>query len=71
MKDLPGRWDFPHVCEATHSLQEAACESRQGFVLVNLDPNASPLSEQLDASRALRTSLKDGVSGSMYKSAAR
>ena len=48
LKDVPGRWDFPHVCEATHSLQEAACESWQGFIFVNLDPNAPPLSEQLD-----------------------
>ena len=48
LKDVPGRWDFPHVCEATHSLQEAACASWQGFVFVNLDTDASPLSEQLD-----------------------
>ena len=48
LKEVPGRWDFPHVCEATHSLQEAACESWQGFVFINLDPDAAPLSAQLD-----------------------
>lgn len=48
LKDVPGHWDFPHVCEVTHPLQEAACESWQGFVFVNLDPDAPPLSEQLD-----------------------
>ncbi len=21
LRDVPGQWDFPHVCEATHSLQ--------------------------------------------------
>ena len=48
LKDVPGRWDFPHVCEASHSLQPVACESWQGFVFINLDPDASPLHEQLD-----------------------
>ena len=43
LKDVPGRWDFPHVCEASHSLQPVACESWQGFVFINLDPDASPL----------------------------
>ena len=48
LKDVPGRWDFPHVCEATHSLQGVACEAWEGFVFINLDPNASPLVGQLD-----------------------
>ena len=48
LKDVPGRWDFPHVCETSHSLQPVACESWQGFVFINFDLDASPLSEQLD-----------------------
>jgi nitrite reductase/ring-hydroxylating ferredoxin subunit len=48
LKDVPGRWDFPHVCEANHSLQSVACASWEGFVFVNLDPNAAPLEAQLD-----------------------
>jgi phenylpropionate dioxygenase-like ring-hydroxylating dioxygenase large terminal subunit len=48
LKDVPGRWDFPHVCEATHSLQPVACDAWEGFVFINLDPDASPLIEQLD-----------------------
>ncbi len=48
IKEVPGRWDFPHVCEASHSLQPVACESWQGFVFINLDPDAPPLREQLD-----------------------
>ena len=48
LKDVPGRWDFPHICEASHSLQPVACESWQGFVFINLDPDASPLRKQLD-----------------------
>jgi nitrite reductase/ring-hydroxylating ferredoxin subunit len=48
LKDVPGKWDFPHVCEASHSLQELACESWEGFVFINLDPEAPPLKEQLD-----------------------
>jgi len=48
LKDVPGRWDFPHVCETSHSLQRVACEAWEGFVFINLDPDAPPLKEQLD-----------------------
>ena len=48
LKDVPGQWDFPHVCKATHSLQPVGCDTWQGFVFINLDIHAAPLHEQLD-----------------------
>ena len=48
LKDVPGRWDFPHVCGETHSLQPVHCETWGGFVFINLDPEARPLSDYLD-----------------------
>lgn len=48
LKDLPGRWDFPHVRADTHSLRPVACERWGGFVFINLDPHARPLREYLD-----------------------
>lgn len=48
LRNVPGRWDFPHVDEASHRLQEVGCERWGGFVFVNLDPDGRPLAEQLD-----------------------
>lgn len=48
LKDVPGHWDFPHVCEATHSLQSVRCDTWQGFIFINFDIDAKPLREQLD-----------------------
>ena len=48
LREVPGRWDFPHVCEASHKLQAVACEQWGGFVFINLDPEAKPLRDYLD-----------------------
>jgi nitrite reductase/ring-hydroxylating ferredoxin subunit len=48
VRNIPGRWDFPHVDASTHRLQEVGCERWGGFVFVNLDPEATPLRDQLD-----------------------
>ena len=48
LKELPARWDFPHVSEETHSLQPVQCDTWGGFVFINMDPNAPPLDECLD-----------------------
>lgn len=45
---IPGRWDFPHLCEDSHALQPVRCEVWGGFVFINLDPDAGPLSDSLD-----------------------
>ena len=48
IKNIPGRWDFPHVTDETHGLQRVRCEIWGGFVFINMDPDAAPLAEYLD-----------------------
>lgn len=44
---VPLRWDHPHIADAAWSLPEARVETWQGFVFVNLDPEAAPLVDHL------------------------
>ena len=48
IKNIPGRWDFPHASEDSHGLQEVRCDRWGGFVFINLDLDAKPLLEYLD-----------------------
>lgn len=48
IRNIPGRWDFPHVCHDTHDLQPVNCERWGGFVFINMDPQAKPLAHYLD-----------------------
>jgi nitrite reductase/ring-hydroxylating ferredoxin subunit len=48
IRNIPGRWDFPHVSEAEHGLQPVKCELWGGFVFINMDPQARPLADFLD-----------------------
>lgn len=48
LQELPARWDFPHVSEETHSLQSVLCDTWGGFVFINLDTSARPLTDYLD-----------------------
>lgn len=48
IRNIPGRWDFPHVTDATHGLQEVLCETWGGFVFINMDKDAEPLHKYLD-----------------------
>jgi nitrite reductase/ring-hydroxylating ferredoxin subunit len=48
LKDVPARWDFPHVSGDTHGLQAVQCDIWGGFVFINLDPDARPLADYLD-----------------------
>ena len=48
LKQLPGRWDFPHVSDTSHGLDEVSCERWGGFVFINIDPQAAPLHSYLD-----------------------
>ena len=47
LKDVPCRWDFPHVKREDYSLPQAKVGTWGGFVFVNLDPNCEPLSAYL------------------------
>ncbi len=48
IRNIPARWDFPHVSDETHRLQAVKCERWGGFVFINLDPEAPPLADVLD-----------------------
>ncbi|QFU75119.1 aromatic ring-hydroxylating dioxygenase subunit alpha [Halioglobus maricola] len=48
LAQLPGRWDFPHAGDKSHSLRPVACELWGGFVFINLDSNAKPLEDYMD-----------------------
>ncbi len=45
--DLPENWDFPHVKDDSHRLNELRVDTWAGFVFVNFDPGAAPLDEYL------------------------
>ncbi len=47
IRNIPGRWDFPHVTEDTHGLQEVSCERWGGFVFININPDAKPLADYM------------------------
>ncbi|MFK7919261.1 MAG: Rieske 2Fe-2S domain-containing protein [Ilumatobacter sp.] len=47
IKEIPGKWDFPHATEDTHRLAELSVGTWEGFVWVNFDPEAEPLAEYL------------------------
>ena len=47
IRNIPGRWDFPHVKNETHDLQRVLCERWGGFVFINMDLHARPLADYL------------------------
>jgi phenylpropionate dioxygenase-like ring-hydroxylating dioxygenase large terminal subunit len=47
LKELPCRWDFPHVGRESHRLPEAKVGSWGGFVFVNLDSGCQSLASYL------------------------
>ena len=47
LREIPCRWDFPHVNDETFRLTEVQSGTWGGFVFVNLDPSAPPLTEYL------------------------
>jgi phenylpropionate dioxygenase-like ring-hydroxylating dioxygenase large terminal subunit len=48
LRDIPCRWDFPHIDDATFGLTPVRCELWGGFVFVNLDDDAPPLAQYLE-----------------------
>ena len=57
LKDVPCRWDFPHVTDEAYRLPEVKVERWGGFVFINMDPDAGPLADHLGV---LPEHLKDG-----------
>jgi phenylpropionate dioxygenase-like ring-hydroxylating dioxygenase large terminal subunit len=57
VKDIPCRWDFPHVTDEAFRLPEVKVERWGGFVFINLDPDAGPLADHLGV---LPEHFKDG-----------
>ncbi|GAB3114195.1 aromatic ring-hydroxylating oxygenase subunit alpha [Pseudomaricurvus hydrocarbonicus] len=47
LEDVPCKWDFPHVEDDKFSLPQVKVECWNGFVFINFDSEASPLSDQL------------------------
>jgi phenylpropionate dioxygenase-like ring-hydroxylating dioxygenase large terminal subunit len=48
LKEIPCRWDFPHVADEDFHLPEARVGVWGGFVFVNMDPDCMPLQDYLD-----------------------
>jgi phenylpropionate dioxygenase-like ring-hydroxylating dioxygenase large terminal subunit len=48
LREIPCRWDFPHVQDETFRLTELPCRSWGGFVFINFDRNAVPLDNYLE-----------------------
>lgn len=48
LKEIPCEWDFPSVKHEDSALPEALVDTWHGFVFINPDRNASPLSEHLE-----------------------
>jgi nitrite reductase/ring-hydroxylating ferredoxin subunit len=66
LKDVPARWDFPHVTDQSFQLPEAKVGTWAGFVFVNPDHLAEPL-EAFVEDLAAQFAIWD--LGSMYKQA--
>lgn len=45
--NIPGRWDFPHVSDDSHRLSEVKLDRWGGFIFINPDKTAGPLSDVL------------------------
>ncbi len=48
LKEIPCRWDFPHVEDDEFTLTEIPCDTWAGFVFINFNKEAGPLHEFLE-----------------------
>jgi phenylpropionate dioxygenase-like ring-hydroxylating dioxygenase large terminal subunit len=48
LKEVPCRWDFPHVRDDAYRLPEAQVATWAGFVFINMDLNAAPFERYLE-----------------------
>lgn len=49
LESIPCEWDFKHLNKAEHNLPEVQVATWLGFVFINMDENAPPLLDYLDA----------------------
>lgn len=47
LKEIPCRWDFPHVKDEEFGLTEIPCDTWAGFVFINFDQDCGPLNDFL------------------------
>ena len=48
LREIPCRWDFPHIKDDNFRLIEVSCDTWGGFVFINLDRDANPLKDYLE-----------------------
>ncbi|MDA1074080.1 MAG: aromatic ring-hydroxylating dioxygenase subunit alpha [Proteobacteria bacterium] len=48
LKEIPCRWDFPHVRDSDFALPQVRVELWGGFVFINMDPIAPSLNEYME-----------------------
>ena len=48
LREIPCRWDFPHVTDENFRLIEIPCDTWGGFVFINLDRDAQSLEDYLE-----------------------
>jgi phenylpropionate dioxygenase-like ring-hydroxylating dioxygenase large terminal subunit len=48
LREIPCRWDFPHVNEEHFRLTQVQCDTWGGFVFINLDRDAQALHDYLE-----------------------
>jgi phenylpropionate dioxygenase-like ring-hydroxylating dioxygenase large terminal subunit len=48
LREVPCRWDFPHIADENFGLDEVACGTWGGFVFINMGANPPSLAEQLE-----------------------
>lgn len=48
LREIPCRWDFPHIEDASFGLDEVTCETWGGFVFIHMGENPPPLADQLE-----------------------
>ena len=48
LREIPCRWDFPHVEDEQFGLDEIPCDIWGGFVFINFDKNCEPLLDYLE-----------------------
>ncbi len=47
LREIPCRWDFPHIKDEAFGLTALPCETWEGFVFINFDPHAGSLNDYL------------------------
>ncbi len=48
LREIPCRWDFPHIDDEAFGLDEIPCDSWGGFIFINLNKMAEPLNNYLE-----------------------